>query len=193
MKTTKSLLAKAALTFVAIASLAATSQAQNNDEQSGNRQREIISAGIGMGLDYGGIGLGMTFYPQKNIGLFANGGIFLAGPSYTVGLKARYVTKKMIDPYITFQYGYSGCVSVFDDNGSLVYDKGKLFMKPNVGLGIDIHFTKRLGLSGGITTNTAVSDIREYADELEAKGEADFGNSIIVPFGISCGLRWTLR
>ena len=187
------MLTKTALTIIAIATMATTLQAQNNEEQAANRQRETFTAGVGLGFDYSGIGAGLTLYPQKNIGFFANGGIFLAGPSYTVGVRARYVTKSMIDPYISFQYGFSGSVTVFDDDGHLLYDKGKVFIKPNVGLGIDIHFTKNLCLSGGLTSNTAVSDIRDYADELEDKGEADFSNSIIFPFGISCGLRWRIR
>jgi hypothetical protein len=179
--------------LLAIFSQSTILQAQNNDEQPANRQREIFSAGVGIGFDYSGFGVGMTIYPQKNIGVFANGGIFLAGPSYTVGLKARYVTKSMIDPYVSFQYGFSGSVSVFDDDGHLVFDKAKIFIKPNVGAGVDIHFTENISISGGLTTNTAAADIIKYMDELEDKREAEFKNKLVFPFGISCGLRWRIR
>ena len=183
------------LMIVAALLSANVSFAKGNDDsdQSDKRPREVTALGVGFGFDYSGIGVGLTIYPQKNIGVFANGGIFLAGPSYTVGLKARCVTKSIIDPYVSFQYGHSGNVSVIDDDGHLVSDKAKIFIKPNIGAGVDIHFTKNLCLTTGLTSNFAVSDMRDYMDELEENGEADFSDSIVLPFGISCGLRWRIR
>ena len=37
-------------------------------EMPGN---DMFSAGLGLGMDYGGFGANVLFYPQENIGLFA--------------------------------------------------------------------------------------------------------------------------
>ncbi len=38
--------------------------------------RDVVAIGLGVGLDYGGIGVNLTVYPQKNIGLFAGIGYY---------------------------------------------------------------------------------------------------------------------
>jgi len=154
-------------------------------------ERDKISIGVGLGFDYCGIGAGLIAYPQKNIGVFANAGFFLAGPSYLVGLKGRYVTKSKIDPYITFMYGYSGSVSVMDDMGDIDNSKNKIFTSPNFGAGIDVHLTSSIYLTTGINTILNTSDIKDYRDELEEEGY-DFSNSILLPFGFSFGVKWVL-
>lgn len=195
MKRLKMLLKKSILTIIAFVAISTTLQAQ--DTQLDKNKRDTISVGTGLGYDYAGIGIGVVIYPQKNIGFFANAGIFIAGPSYTVGLKGRYITKSKVDPYITFQYGYSGCVIVSKKNEytgiKIDQDKDKIFTRPNIGAGIDIHFTKNFCLTTGLTTNFAMSDIRDYMDELEDDHVADFSESIILPFGISFGLSWRLH
>lgn len=183
MKTTKQLLGRIILTAIAINLFTATLQAQD----TGKPSREFMSYGAGFGLDYAGLGVGLNFYPQKNIGIMLNGGVFVAGPSYKVGLILRHITRSKVDPYVSFLYGYSGGVCVIDEDG---YDK--IYIRPNIGAGIDIHFTKHLCLSTGLSTNTAYSDINDYMDELEDEIGADFSGSIILPVGVSVGIKYTV-
>ena len=153
-------------------------------------KRDKISAGVGLGIDYSDFGAGVTIYPLKYIGVFANAGIFLAGPSYSVGLRARYITKSRIDPYLSLQYGYGGSVIILDNDGHIDKDKTKLFISPNIGAGVDIHITQTLFITSGITVSSAFPDIVDYRNEL--KENYDFGNSIILPVSISVGLKWRI-
>ncbi len=182
-----------ALALTLFVGIAAESSAQTTENQNPTAApREVVSAGIGIGYEYCGTGVGLTFYPHRNIGVFANGGIFFAGPSYMVGLKARYITSSSIDPYLSVHYGYSGCVAVTDEDGRFDSSKSKVFKHPNVGLGIDIHTRTIISMTLGLSTSLAHSDIVDYKHELEADGY-DFGNSIILPVGITFGLKWRLR
>lgn len=203
---------KAILSLLAAVSITATMQAQTTNsvalgsktgsagatttqttsQSLDDNGREVVSLGVGLGFDYCGIGVGATVYPQKNIGIFANGGIFAAGPSYMVGLKGRYVTNSIVDPYLTVAYGYSGSVAVSDEDDHIDESKSKIFYRMNIGFGADFHFTNTFCLSAGITTNRAVRAIEDYREELENKGY-DFGNSFILPIGFSVGLKWRIR
>jgi hypothetical protein len=180
---------KTFLTLIASSLMTASLQAQtsNNQEQNGVL-REVISIGTGIGFDYCGYGIGINVFPQKNIGVFANGGVFLAGPSYVVGLKGRYITKSKVDPYLSVGYGYSGCVAVADEGGHTDQNRSKIYRGLNIGTGIDVHFTNSFSLTAGLTTNRAYSDIEDYKDELEHKGY-DFGDSFILPVGLSVGIK----
>lgn len=86
----------------AIKSDSLNSQKKNN-EQSFEQQ----SAGFGAGLDYGGIGFHLTFYPQKNFGLWGAAGINFAGIGYNGGLKIRVTNESepVVSPYILGMYG----------------------------------------------------------------------------------------
>ena len=130
-------------------------------------KREVVSAGVGIGIDYSDFGAGVTIYPLKYIGVFANAGIFLAGPSYSVGLRARYITKSRVDPYLSLQYGYGGSVIILDNDGHIDKDKTKLFISPNIGAGVDIHITSTLFVTSGVTLSSAFPDIVDYRNELK--------------------------
>ena len=184
---------KTILTMLATALLAASVQAQTTDNQNTiSPQREIISIGSGIGFDYCGFGVGATVYPLKYIGVYANGGVFLAGASYVVGLKGRYITKSTVDPYITVGYGYSGGVAVTDEDNRIDKSKSKIYYRMNFGFGADIHFASKLCLSAGLTTNRAVGDIEVYQEKLERQGY-DFGNSVVFPVGFTVGIKWKIR
>ena len=198
---------KAILTMLATALLTVSVQAQTTynaaqDGKSGTTDtsvsaagnqsstiigREVVSVGVGSGFEYCGFGTGVTIYPQKNIGLLANVGVSLAGPSYLVGLKARHISKtKNIDPYLILTYGYSGGAVVFDQDGHIY--KYEIFIKTNIGAGIDIHFKSNILLSAGLITNTAVSENREFLDENDSK-------AVIppLPIGWTVGIKWRIR
>ncbi len=196
IKTIKATLRKTALAVIAINVFTTTLQAQvssNENTASVKPTREIVSAGFGIGHDYAGIGIGLNIYPHKNFGVLINGGYFMSGPSYKVGLVARHITKSKVDPFVSFLYGYSGGVSLTDEDGRIMDNYNKIFIKPNIGTGVNVHFTKTICLTASISTNTAYSDIKDYMDKLENEAGADFSNSIILPFGISFGIKWTIR
>ena len=178
---------KSILTMLATVLLTATLQAQTTDNQNSNSpKREIISIGSGIGFDYCGFGVGATVYPLKYIGVYANGGVGLAGASYLVGVKGRYITKSTVDPYIIVGYGYSGGVAIIDDGS-----KSRIYYRMNFGFGADIHFANKLYLSAGLTTNRAVGDIETYQDKLERQGYKF--NSVVFPVGFTVGIKWKIK
>ena len=61
-----------------------------------------VHYGLGLGLDYGGIGFNFSVFPQKNIGVFGGIGYAEIGIGYNAGLKIRKIAKKegVANPYI---------------------------------------------------------------------------------------------
>jgi hypothetical protein len=105
-------------------------------EVTGNEWRpESFSMGPGAGLDYGGFGVQMIAYPQKNVGLFFGGGCALAGFGYNVGVKLRgQKVGGAVDPFFMAMYGYNAAVYGQGDK-----DLNQIFYGPSMGLGVDLH------------------------------------------------------
>lgn len=91
----------------------------------------IVSGGIGLGQDYGGIGGRLTVLPNKHFGLFFGGGYAFAGFGYNVGAMVIAVPDKKISPLFTFMYGYNAAIAV---SGASQYNK--IYYGPTIGLGI---------------------------------------------------------
>jgi hypothetical protein len=105
-------------------------------EVSGNEWRpESFSMGPGAGLDYGGLGVQMIAYPQKNIGLFFGGGYAFTGFGYNAGIKLRgQKAGAAVDPFFMAMYGYNAVVY-----GETDKSLNQIFYGPSIGLGIDLH------------------------------------------------------
>ena len=102
-----------------------------------SRQTDKLSVGLGAGLDFGGFGGNIIYYPIRNVGLFGGVGYALAGAGYNVGLKYRYIPEKptsKIDPYAMVMYGYNAAIAVLNAS-----QYNKLFFGPTLGVGIDFH------------------------------------------------------
>lgn len=93
-----------------------------------------LSLGAGLGLDYGGLGGRIIFYPQKNIGLFASCGYALTGPGLNAGIKVRIVAENstLVKPYFTLMFGTNGVYIDKDNPSADMFSFG-----PTFGLGIE--------------------------------------------------------
>ena len=150
--------------------------------------RDKISFSFGVGYDHSAIGLGVIGYPQRNIGLFANVGDGIAGFSYSAGIKGRYITRGIVDPYIIAMYGYSGSIYLKDEDGTRA-DDSKVFTDPAIGGGIDVHLKNSKGyFSFGIIAPFNKKEQKEYRDKMEEKGYV-FRNGLILPIGISISFK----
>lgn len=105
-------------------------------ETTGDTWRpESFSMGPGAGLDYGGLGVQMIAYPQKNIGLFFGGGYAFSGFGYNTGIKIRGKKEgSAVDPFFMAMYGYNAVVYGVGDKSL-----NQIFYGPSLGLGIDLH------------------------------------------------------
>jgi hypothetical protein len=156
------------------------------------RQTDKVSIGIGAGLDFGGFGGNIIYYPIQNVGLFGGVGYALAGAGYNVGLKFRYIPDKptsKIDPYGMIMYGYNAAIAVLNAK-----QYNKLFYGPTLGIGIDFH---RKPMNKGYWSFALLIPIRssavnEYMDDLENNHGAEFQNRLF-PVGISVGYKFIIH
>jgi len=98
------------------------------------------SVGIGLGLDYGGIGVNFLGYPSNHLGAFLGLGYNLIGLGYNAGIKYRFNNENSKPHSTSFyalaMYGYVAAMKVTDQyNNSTLYQK--TFYGPTFGLGFD--------------------------------------------------------
>lgn len=129
------------LFFIWLPMIATYSNAQ---DKIYNPKEEKLNIGLGAGMDYGGLGINILYYPQKNVGIFAGGGATIPGLGYHAGLKGRIFLNETssITPFIMAMYGRISTETV-----------GKNKYRPSFGGGIDwrVGKTKRNYLSIGVT------------------------------------------
>jgi hypothetical protein len=150
------------------------------------RTSDIFSAGFGLGLDYGGLGLNLTVYPQENIGLFGGFGYALAGVGYNAGVKLRLLPgHSQVRPFLTGMYGYNAAVYVAN---SMQYDK--LFYGPSFGAGVDIGAMRegRGYLSLAILIPIRSPDVDNYINSLKTNYGVTFNNTLL-PIAFSIGYK----
>jgi hypothetical protein len=158
---------------------------------SGPVQSDKMTIGLGTGLDYGGLGAGLLFYPVKNVGLFAGAGYAISGLGFNAGAKIRFLSKKpfsKITPYIVGMYGYNAAIYVADAE-----EYNKLFYGPSFGVGIDYRSRpeKRGYWSFALLVPIRSSEAKDYIDDLEQNHGVEFGIGLL-PIAISIGYRFIL-
>lgn len=68
--------------------------------------------GLGLGLDYGGIGIRGEAMPQKHIGLFLGAGYNFVSPAFNAGASYKVLAKGRAQPFVTAMYGYNAALKV---------------------------------------------------------------------------------
>jgi len=130
------------------------------------------SLGAGLGLDYGGIGLNFTFFPQENIGLFAAYGYAMVGLSFNAGAKYRYIPNKTatVLPYAIAMYGYNTAIKVKNWT-----NYNKLYYGATVGVGLEFHSkSKSIGYwTVAMLVPIRDPDAKQYIDELKSNPNID--------------------
>jgi hypothetical protein len=150
-----------------------------------------VNLGIGGGLDYGGIGVDLLFYPHQNFGLFAGAGYAIAGVGFNAGVKYRFIPKKQpstIAPYVIAMYGYNAAVAVKDAS-----QFNKLFYGPSFGVGLDFGLRpgKRGYWSAALLVPIRSSEAKDYMNDLEENEGVEFGIGLL-PVAFSIGYRLTI-
>jgi hypothetical protein len=123
--------------------------------------------GIGAGFDYGGIGVNLTGYANKNVALFGGVGYAIAGAGFNGGIKIRFATESRIVPFLTGMYGYNAAVAV---TNATQYNK--IFYGPSFGFGLDFRGRpeKRGYWSLALLVPVRGSDVDNYLNDLRSKG-----------------------
>lgn len=89
--------------------------------------------GLGIGLDYGGIGGRLTYLPTPAVGLFAGLGYNFAGAGYNFGGVIRLAPDKRVVPGLYAMYGYNAALRI---TGSTEVNKS--YYGPSFGFGLEI-------------------------------------------------------
>jgi hypothetical protein len=95
-----------------------------------------FNVGLGLGIDYGGIGGRFTVLPIKQAFLFAGLGYNIDGFGYNVGAGFRFLTQKRGVPYLIAMYGYNAVMLVFI-NGEYQKQYNKTFYGASAGFGLE--------------------------------------------------------
>jgi hypothetical protein len=189
MKTTRSI--PVILSFIVTLQLGAQDTAQKGPFQL-TRQIDMVSVGLGGGLDYGGFGGNILYYPVKQVGLYGGAGYALAGLGFNAGLKFRYIPKKpesKVDPFALVMYGYNAAIAV--SNAS---QHNKLFYGPSLGIGIDLRGkpAKRGYWSFALLVPIRRAAVKEYMEDLENNYGVEFQYGLF-PLGGSVGYRFMIK
>jgi len=169
--------------------------AQNRNTQTpfeASTPLDLLSLGIGGGLDYGGFGANLSYYPVKNLGLFGGVGYAMAGAGWNAGVKFRHIPKRSdarVRPFGLAMYGYNAAVAVLNAS-----QHNKLFFGPTLGAGIDFHRNpmKRGYWSFAIIVPIRKAEVNEYMDTLESIYNVDFQTRLF-PIGASIGYRFIIQ
>jgi hypothetical protein len=86
-------------------------KAQDPEQES----KMEFDIGLGLGIDYGGIGIRGTFKPIQQLGLFAAGGYNLNSIGFNAGAQWHFVQKNRHNFFLTGMYGYNAVIIVSGD------------------------------------------------------------------------------
>lgn len=195
-------------TFLALLllSLAFSVNAQFNNRFNDRRisRRDIIAdsaiadkaaMGIGLGFDYGGIGVGAAVYVNKNFGFIGGLGYALVGAGFNAGIKYRFYNEKPVGvvPFLVAMYGYNAAVKLDYDGTSGPESVHKIYYGPSFGAGLD---TKYREGKQGYWSFTLLVPIRaqEYTDEInnfQNAGGTFFSKPLPVAFSV--GYKWVIN
>lgn len=96
------------------------------------------SVGIGLGLDYGGIGGKLMFAPVKYVSLFGAIGYNLNGAGYNGGVVIRVLPDSKVCPYVTGMYGYNAVIVIEG-----LSERNKTYYGSSFGGGIELRMRNK--------------------------------------------------
>ena len=161
---------------------------QENNQDQTPASFDIVSIGLGLGFDFGGIGGNLLVYPQHNFGLFLGVGYAYTGLGFNVGTKIRLTSETSTSNFGAFglaMYGYNAAISV-ENMPSL----SKLFYGPTVGFGFDYKSSR---LSSNYWSFALLIPIRgSKVDDYLKQNNINLKTSLL-PIGFSCGYHFGLN
>lgn len=151
-----------------------------------------ISAGLGLGLDYGGLGANILLYPHRNVGVFFGIGYNFVKTGINSGIKTRIIIgssgSNNIGVSALAMYGYNAAIGVSNRP-----DLNKVFYGFSLGIGIDYRpwsGTDDYAFTG-IYLPVRKPEVQEYIDHLSSSG-VQFDRKLS-PVLIAIGYRITIR
>jgi hypothetical protein len=153
---------------------------------------DVTSLGLGFGLDFGGFGGNIIYYPHKSFGLFAGAGYNFAGIGFNAGGKLRLISKNsasLFAPHALAMYGYNAAIAV--TNAS---DLNKVFYGFSLGIGFDFRFNpaKKNYWTTSLLIPIRKAEVDDYMEMLKSDYGVEFENELM-PVAFSFGYRIVLN
>lgn len=128
---------KKAILLICFALMTLTASAQYIENYEPEAPVTIVKLGLGIGLDYGGIGTRLTITPTTNFGVFLAVGYNLQKAGLNGGLTYKFLPDKRVSPVAHIMYGYNAVILV---EGMERYNK--TYYGVSAGGGIELNMRK---------------------------------------------------
>jgi hypothetical protein len=145
-----------------------------------------LTLGVGLGMDYGGIGAKLTFSPSKPLEFFGGVGWNIVGVGLNGGLTYRFMADKRVNPYLMAMYGYNAVIFV---DG--MKSRNETYYGPTVGGGIQLHLKSRKYWNFGILLPFRSSEYDADFDIIKNDPNITI-ESTPLPIGITVGFHFPL-
>lgn len=104
----------------------------------GTKKDADFNLGLGVGIDYGGIGVKFNYRAFKHISAFGGIGLNTLEPAFNVGITGRFFVDEPFVPYVIAMYGYNGLIKVPDN-----FRYNFSYYGPSAGIGVEAHLKSR--------------------------------------------------
>jgi len=152
------------------------------------QENNQVYLGLGMGLDYGGVGAKVEYLPVKNVGVFAGLGFNLLSVGWNVGATYKIMPDKKVSINPMVFYGYNAVSKV---SGAPNYDMTSYGV--TFGANVDIKMGKQGNkLSAGIFVPVRSEKFMDNYDAMKNDPRV-FLESSLIPVTIGVGYNFKLN
>lgn len=137
--------------------------------------------GIGLGLDYGGIGARYTHMIVPKFGLFGSVGYVVAGAGFNIGATYKFASSTRVVPTLGAMYGYNAVIKV---TGTSIEE---IYYGPSFSVGLEVKGKKKAQNFWNFELGIPIrSD--EYHDDMDAlKNDPNIEINDLLPITFSIG------
>ena len=168
--------------------LTAASTAFAQDTAKPEKEFNKIYGGLGLGLDYGGLGAKIEYLPIEEIGVFAGVGYNLEEAGWNVGVSYKLKVSERVSINPLVMYGYNGVLKV---DGASEYNM--VSYGTTYGINVDIHVgSRRDKISAGLYVPVRSKKFMDNYDEVKDSSFIEMQNELW-PIAIGVGYNWKLN
>ncbi len=157
---------------------------------SSAQEKGVATLGIGTGLEFGGIGGKLAYYPTGSLGLFGGFGYAIAGAGYNFGLQFLIPSTSNVRFYLEGMYGYNGIILIQDFYG-YGQDFKEIYYGPSFGAGINIKNRKENYWQFSLLFPVRSKEFRDTWDAIVNNPYIE--TSTLLPFTITAGYNFNLN
>ena len=169
------------LLFFAATDLYAQSDADDKPLFDEEEPASRVNFGLGIGMDYGGLGCKLSILPVKYVSVFGGVGYNLHKAAYNIGGTFRILPDKKVVPFLQAMYGYNAVIVVADAK-----DLSKTYYGTTIGGGIELNMRNSddFFLFGLLIPFRS----QQFKDDVEAmRNDPDMDFTDVLPFTVSFG------